>query len=121
MSSTNTTTNTSSTDYNTDTNTELAPTVSNTVGYARPLADNAVCATRAVMIEEVPDIEANLRRAPVLDAKGKGTAAVLEDLSGESDDELPGLVDVEGSSDEDEDGDAQSEDLVRILTDIARQ
>ncbi|PIL32698.1 hypothetical protein GSI_05403 [Ganoderma sinense ZZ0214-1] len=61
-----------------------------------------------------------LCRAPVLDAKGKGHAAVLEEIVDKSNNELPELVDVAGSSDEDKGGCASAA-LVQALTDLARQ
>ncbi|PIL32861.1 hypothetical protein GSI_04979 [Ganoderma sinense ZZ0214-1] len=83
-----------------------------TGGPAHPLGEN-MRAARTVTVEEVSDIEAAMRRAPVLDVKGKGRAAVLEAISSEDEDELPGLVDVEGSSDEDGEGGARV-DLVQV-------
>ncbi|PIL30808.1 hypothetical protein GSI_06976 [Ganoderma sinense ZZ0214-1] len=76
-------------------------------------------ASRAVTIKEVPDVEA-LHCAPVLDVKGKGRAAVLEAIAGDSNDELPGLVDVEGSSDDSDREGGAHVDLVQVLTNLAR-
>ncbi|PIL31871.1 hypothetical protein GSI_06575 [Ganoderma sinense ZZ0214-1] len=70
----------------------------------------------AVTVEEVPDVDVELRRAPILDVKGKGRdMAVLEEISDEDgDDGIPGLVDVEDSSDGEDDA-AYVSEVIKVM------